>query len=256
MALIKCDECGNWCSSDNDSCPNCGYPINSSKPHKNNSRQGLYIVLAIFVIAVIAAIFGLLYTDLAKREQQARVQTEMLANELREKKEEDSISALRAREEAIRKAQEDKVELKEQVKPNEEDDNISRLQRFCGQYTFPGYNNNDNWTYEVLPDGRFILITRVIATGEEVRVYKGTIAPISDVAFMVRAKGLSDLCSPSTPICVYRNGQEHVIGHTSRGGTPFYKIVFDVNEGRAYIEGLDSYNSRDISEVEYYRFIH
>ena len=104
MALIKCDECGYWCSSNDDSCPNCGYPINPPKPPNNNGKQNLYIILAIVVIVAITTIFALLYTDLAKREQQAKVQTEMLAKELREKKRADSISALRTREEAIRKA--------------------------------------------------------------------------------------------------------------------------------------------------------
>ena len=111
MALIKCDECGYWCSSNDDSCPNCGYPINPPKPPKNNGKQNLYIILAIVVIVAITTIFALLYTDLAKREQQAKVQTEMLAKELREKKRADSISALRTREEAIRKAQEDSIEV-------------------------------------------------------------------------------------------------------------------------------------------------
>lgn len=295
MALIKCEECGQMVSdkaiacphcgcpmqSQNESvnpcpecgqtlpkmvsiCPNCGCPVEkmnessnqtryqedyvySFDPDEEPNRSKRNIIWTIAALATIVA-FGIYFlSELgyfkkevvdAPKEEVVEAAEEVIA-------EEESSSSL------------PQDELGQQYQErNEQENKANRLERFCGKYIFPGYNNKNNWTYEVLPDGRFILIDHIIATGEEVKKYIGTIVPVSDAAFKIKATGGSDLCSSSTPICVFRDGQDHEIGHTERGGTPLYLIVFDVEEGRAYREGLDSYNSRDISEVEYYKFIH
>ena len=154
MALIKCDECGYWCSSDDDSCPNCGNPINPPKPPKNNGKQGLYIISAIVVIVAFTSILALMYNDVTKREHETMLKAEMLAKELREKKRADSISALQAHEEAIRKAQEDSIEAalayEEQQRVEEEErvrrEGVQKTIRInctiAGRYEISDYSSN------------------------------------------------------------------------------------------------------------------
>lgn len=113
MALIKCEECGYWFSSDDGSCPNCGCPIGEPdhpKPSKKGGKRALYITLAIALIVGVASVIAFMYNDMAKREQEAKEQPEMLKLELLERQKTDSIATVRAQEEALRKAREDSIE--------------------------------------------------------------------------------------------------------------------------------------------------
>lgn len=39
MALIDCPECGEEVSDQTESCPNCGYPVNSDKKKNKNTKE-------------------------------------------------------------------------------------------------------------------------------------------------------------------------------------------------------------------------
>ncbi len=127
--------------------------------------------------------------------------------------------------------------------------------RFKGRYIFLG----GEWesAIEVLPDGRVIRISHVIATGQETKEYIGDIIIISEDAFMIETAnyGVSVCSSNSTPIYLIRNGVETNIGWTTRDGIAVnYSLVFDISENRAYLGGIQKYRNRDIGEVEYVKF--
>lgn len=127
------------------------------------------------------------------------------------------------------------------------------MERFVGRYSV--YGGDCDGVIEVLSDGRVLQISHIISTGEETKEYLGTVQLVSDCAFMVDAPALATLGFSDTPYYVMRNGSERRVG-TIQQGAKLYSIVFDVNENRAYLEGLNAYRSRDVSEVEYYKFRH
>ena len=113
MALIKCEECGYWFSNGEKSCPNCGCPVDEPcppKPPRKGGKRALYVVLGIVLIVGVASVIAFMYNDMAKREQEAKKQAEMLRLELRERQKTDSIATVRAQEEALCKAREDSIE--------------------------------------------------------------------------------------------------------------------------------------------------
>jgi hypothetical protein len=98
---------------------------------------------------------------MAKREQKAKEQAEMLALELRERQKNDSIVAVRAHEEAIRKAKEDSIEAAiafekqqsiEQEKIHESIQKHIRINCTIGDNKILDYSSNakcyiyDTWT--------------------------------------------------------------------------------------------------------------
>lgn len=130
----------------------------------------------------------------------------------------------------------------------------SPCSRFIGRYTIQG----GDWDcpIEILSDGRVLLISYVIASGEETKMYIGDINIISENAFTIKNASYNvSLCYADTPIYVIRNGVERNIGWTTRGGgfSPS-SLVFDISENRAYTEGIQKYRNRDIGEVEYVKF--
>lgn len=135
----------------------------------------------------------------------------------------------------------------------EEQPKTDPMEKFVGRYSV--YGGDTDGIIEVLSDGRVLKISHIISTGEETKEYLGTVQLVSDCAFMVDAPALATLGFSDTPYYVMRNGSERRVG-TILQGAKLYSIVFDVNEKRAYLEGLNAYRSRDVSEVEYYKFRH
>ena len=135
----------------------------------------------------------------------------------------------------------------------EEQSKTDPMERFVGRYSV--YGGDCDGVIEVLSDGRVLKISHIISTGEETKEYLGTVQLVSDCAFMVDAPALATLGFSDTPYYVMRNGSERRVG-TIHQGAKLYSIVFDVNENRAYLEGLNAYRSRDVSEAEYYKFRH
>lgn len=134
----------------------------------------------------------------------------------------------------------------------EEDKRQRQKSRFIGRYTIQG----GDWDcpIEILSDGRVLLISHVIVTGEEIPKYIGDINIISENAFtIINSPYNVSLCYNGTPIYVMRNGVERNIAWTSRDGLKASSLVFDIAENRAY-RGVQDYRNRDIGEVEYVKF--
>lgn len=186
MSQIRCEECGNLFSSDNECCPNCGCPINTPEPPKSNNNGGkrkLYLAVGVAFIVAIASIVAFLYNDMVKREQMATKQAELLATLLRERQKADSIAAQRVQKEAARKAREDSVKaalaFEEQQRIEDEEkikrEGVQKVFRLgCTVYEnreFKGSCNVCGYVYDIYTATISTYICRV--PQGKVWVYKG-----------------------------------------------------------------------------------